>query len=180
MKSLQSIGLVKAIRFFWTELYAILLHLCFIPLFRVMLLQLVGVSIGVDTVVMNVSFTNLYHYGFKKLTIGRRCFLGDEVMLDMRGRIYLEDDVTVSNRTIILTHMNVGYLDHPRQKYYPTKETWVVFKKGCYIGAGAIILPGVTIGKMAIVGAGAVVTKDVPSRTVVVGVPAKTIKKFDK
>ena len=47
------------------------------------------------------------------------------------------------------------------------------------IGAGATILPGVSVGKYAIVGAGSVVTKDVPDYTVVVGNPAKTVKKLD-
>ena len=52
----------------------------------------------------------------------------------------------------------------------------VTIKKGAWIGARAIILPGITIGTGAIVGAGAVVTKDVPSLSVVAGVPARVIK----
>ena len=56
----------------------------------------------------------------------------------------------------------------------------IVIKKGAWIGAGASILPGVTVGKYAIVGAGAIVTKDVPDYAVVVGIPAKVIKTLDK
>ena len=48
-----------------------------------------------------------------------------------------------------------------------------------WLGAGAIILPGVTVGENSIVAAGAVVTKDVPSNTIVGGVPARFIKKID-
>ena len=57
-----------------------------------------------------------------------------------------------------------------------------IIKKGAWIGAGSSILPGVTVGKYAIVGASAVVTKDVPDYAVVVGNPAKVIKtlKSDK
>jgi acetyltransferase-like isoleucine patch superfamily enzyme len=51
--------------------------------------------------------------------------------------------------------------------------------KNVWLGAGAIILPGVTVGENSIVAAGAVVTKDVPSNTIVGGVPAKFIKKID-
>lgn len=51
--------------------------------------------------------------------------------------------------------------------------------KNAWIGAGATILPGVTIGENAIVGAGSVVTKDVEANTIVVGNPAKPIKKLD-
>ena len=53
-------------------------------------------------------------------------------------------------------------------------------KKGVWIGAGATIMPGVTVGKYAIVGAGAIVTKDVPDYSVVVGVPARVIKTLDE
>ena len=53
-------------------------------------------------------------------------------------------------------------------------------KKGAWIGAGVSILPGVTVGKYAIVGAGAIVTKDVPDYSVAVGVPAKVVKTLDK
>jgi acetyltransferase-like isoleucine patch superfamily enzyme len=51
--------------------------------------------------------------------------------------------------------------------------------KNVWLGAGAIILPGVTVGENSIVAAGAVVTKDVPSNTIVGGVPARVIKKID-
>ena len=51
----------------------------------------------------------------------------------------------------------------------------IILKKDCWIGAGAIIMPNITIGERAIVGAGAVVTKDVDADTVVVGVPAKVL-----
>ena len=54
----------------------------------------------------------------------------------------------------------------------------VVLKRNCWIGAGATILPGVTVGENAIVGAGAVVTKDVEPNTVVGGIPAKLIKRL--
>jgi acetyltransferase-like isoleucine patch superfamily enzyme len=53
----------------------------------------------------------------------------------------------------------------------------IVLKRNCWIGANAVILPGVTVGVNSVVAAGSVVTKDVPSDTVVAGVPARVIKK---
>ena len=54
----------------------------------------------------------------------------------------------------------------------------VRLEDGCWIGIGAVILPGVTIGNNAVVGANAVVTKSVPARAIVVGVPAKIIRQL--
>ena len=64
----------------------------------------------------------------------------------------------------------------PRSKEYPEKFTEIKIEDGASIGANATILPGVTIGKKAMIGAGSVVTKDVPPLSVVVGNPAKVIR----
>ncbi len=178
MMALGTIGFRKALRFVWYELYRGILRLCLLPQLRVLLMRLAGAKVGAESIVMNVSFYNLYHYGFRRLSIGTRCFLADEVMLDCRGKITLEDDVTLSNRSSLVTHMNVGYPNHPLQKAYPTKEGSVVIESGAYIGTGAIVLSGVAVGELAVVGAGAVVTRDVKPRTVVGGVPARIIKKI--
>ncbi|MBI4065007.1 acyltransferase [Candidatus Gottesmanbacteria bacterium] len=98
--------------------------------------------------------------------------------MDVRGGITLGDQVTLSNGCFIISHINVGFADHPLQKKYPTKEAPVMIKRGAYIGTGAILLPGVTIGAESVVGAGAVVTKNVPDHVVVVGVPARVFKKI--
>ncbi len=175
MKALQSVGVMKAIRFVWYTMYAWLIHISLPPV-RVWLMRLAGAHVGRDTVIFDVTFSNLYHYGFRRLSIGDSCFLGDEVMLDVRGGITLEDHVTLSNRTTIVSHINVGYGDHPLQAAYPTREDRVFVKHGAYVGTGAILLPGVTVGGESVVGAGAVVTTDVEKRTLVGGVPAKYIK----
>ena len=55
----------------------------------------------------------------------------------------------------------------------------IVIKRGATVGAGAVVLPGVTIGERAMVGAGAVVTKDVEADTVVVGNPARVVRRLE-
>lgn len=175
MNILRTIGWWSALRFVWFTWFSWLLHLSLPPV-RVWLLRLAGARIGKDVALLDVRFANLYHHGLGRLTIGNRCFLGDEVMLDVRGGITLEDHVTLSNRVAIVSHMNVGYPDHPLQKRYPMRESRVVIKRGAYIGTGAILLPGVTIGRESVVAAGAVVTKSVPDHTMVAGVPAKVKK----
>jgi acetyltransferase-like isoleucine patch superfamily enzyme len=62
----------------------------------------------------------------------------------------------------------------------PLKEGKIIIKDGAHIGVGAIIMPGVTIGRGSVIGAGAVVVSDIPDYSVAVGVPARVIKKFKK
>jgi maltose O-acetyltransferase len=176
-KALHSIGLAKAIRFVWFSFVQWVLHISLPPI-RTLILRLGGAKVGQDVVIMDVRFVNVYHYGFSKVVLGSRSFLGDEVMLDTRGGVILADDVTLSNRVSVVSHINVGFADHPLQQVYPAKENGVVIEKGAYIGTGAIVLPGVHVGAQSVVAAGAVVTRDVAAKTVVGGVPAKVIKKI--
>jgi acetyltransferase-like isoleucine patch superfamily enzyme len=178
MKALREIGYNRAFSFVFYTGVAGLLHWTIIPQVRVWILRVFGAHIGQDSFIGDVTYANLYHYGFRRISVGNRCFIGDECMLDTRGGITLEDDVTISNRCTVVSHINVGYKDHPLQRVYPTKESGVRFRHGTYVGTGAIILPGVTIGRGAVVGAGAVVTRDVPDRTLVAGVPARVIKRI--
>jgi acetyltransferase-like isoleucine patch superfamily enzyme len=79
-------------------------------------------------------------------------------------------DCMITPRVMILTHDASFFIHTRRYKFAPVKIGDRVF-----VGYGAIIMPGVTIGENSIVGAGAVVTHDVPSNTVVVGVPATVL-----
>ena len=108
--------------------------------------------------------------------IGDECFLGDECLLDLAEGIRLERQVTLAERVLILTHTNVGYDDHPLQRHFPAMAAPVVIESGSFLGAGAIVLPGVRIGARAFVAAGSVVTADVPPATLVAGVPARPVR----
>jgi acetyltransferase-like isoleucine patch superfamily enzyme len=118
----------------------------------------------------NVSAEPGKHYA--NLHVGSDCYFGREVFLDLAERIVIEDRVTISMRAMLLTHTHAGK-SPLSATYLPPTYAPVILRRGCYIGAGAIILPGVEIGAGAIVGAGAVVTRSVPTATVAVGVPAR-------
>jgi len=178
MKIISEIGFKKAISYlFWTIFLVLFRFMIFSPL-RVFFLRLFGARIGRGTVILSVRLFNVYYNGLSNLEIGDYCFLGDEAMLDLASKIHLEPYTVLANRVIVTTHMHLGYKNHPLQKYIPKKKEPVYFKRGCYVGVGAIILSGVTIGEGAVVGAGAVVTKSVPNWIVVVGVPAKKLRRI--
>lgn len=178
MKEVNEVGLGKAVKFSFFSLIQPIFFVAFIPPLRKVLLLLLGAKIGPSSVLMNVKFFNLHHTGLKGFNVGKECFIGDETLIDLYERVKLEDQVTLAQRVTVLTHLNVGYSDHPLQVSFPKKSQPVVFKKGSVVGATSVILPGVTIGENSLVAAGSVVTKDVAPNTLVGGVPAKVIRKI--
>ena len=112
--------------------------------------------------------------------VGRDVFIGSEVWIDSghADLIYIDDHAHVTGRTVLLCHKRdlsdyyVG--DDYAAKPYLTAPIHLC--KGCSTGTGTIILPGVTVGEGAIIGAGSVVTKDIPAWTVALGCPAKVVR----
>lgn len=96
--------------------------------------------------------------------------------------ITIEEDVWIASRCLILCHKRIldSYHYGDNSNDCPFQEKPVVLKTKCHIGMGSIIMPGVTVGEGAIIGAGSVVTKDIPAYTCAVGVPAKVIKEFPR
>lgn len=114
--------------------------------------------------------------------VGKGCFIGEYVRMDLghADMITLEDNVSVASGSRLLCHqrdfsdycvgddyMQLGYIVKP-----------IVLKRGCLIGMESFVMPGVTVGEGAIVGAGSMVTKDVPAWTVAVGRPAKVVRQI--
>lgn len=100
--------------------------------------------------------------------------IGNNVTI--KSGVYIWDGTRIEDNVFIGPSATLTNDPMPRSKEYPEKFSGITLKKGCSIGANATILPGITVGENAMVGAGAVVTKDVPANTVVVGNPAKIIR----
>lgn len=183
MKAIQELGIRKSIRFviyslLWAIYHQIVNHLFYLPLTRKYFLQLLGAKIEKDSIIMDVKFFNWHQKGPQGLVIGKKCFIGDDCLLDLYESITLEDHVTLGQRVLVLTHTSVGYSDHPLQKYFKRTKKPVIFQSGCFVGAGSIILPGVTVGQKAFIAAGSVVTENIPSKSLYAGVPAKLVRKL--
>ncbi len=110
---------------------------------------------------VNIWYSAVIRADVEKIRIGAYTNIQDGAVLhgDPKQETILEDYVTVGHRAVIHSaHV----------------------KKGCLIGIGAIILNGVTVGEGSIIGAGCVVTKDVPPHSLVVGIPAKKVREVSK
>ena len=115
-------------------------------------------------------------------TVGERVMIGEDLIVvenatDFVNKLFIGDRVSIAQRVTLILGASPNW--SRIRKVYPGYKGKIVIKNDAWIGAGSIIMPGVTIGEGAVVGAGAVVTKDVPSFTVVVGVPARPIKRID-
>ena len=176
MKSLDEIGWRRAFRFGFFTLAMVPYRLALVPPLRAPWLRLLGARVGRRTVLHDVRFFNLYRRGLAGLEIGEECFVGDECLLDLAEGIRLEPQVTLAERVLVLTHLNVGYRDHPLQGPFPAMAAPVVIERGAFLGASVTVLAGVRIGSGSFVAAGSVVTADVPPRTLVAGVPARVVR----
>jgi acetyltransferase-like isoleucine patch superfamily enzyme len=135
---------------------------------RERLRDIIGTEIDKSTTVFIPFYTN---FG-KHIKLGKNVFINHACSFLDLGGITIEDDVLIGPRVNLTTENHP--LDPSRRKHLDLKS--ILIKRNAWIGAGATILPGVTIGENSIVAAGAVVNKDVSDNTIVGGVPAKVIR----
>ena len=120
-----------------------------------------------------------------KLIIGNNVQINDYVHLACGQSLIIEDDVLIASKVYIsdINHGNYSGENHsfPAEKAKNRKifSKPVKICENVWIGENAIILPGIEIGKNSIIGAGSVVTKNVPENCIVAGNPARIIKKYN-
>lgn len=128
----------------------------FFPGWRIRLLRACGFGVGRDVYIADGLMIVEELSGPEQLTIGDRVSMAPRVML------------------VLSSHPNASRI----RAFAPTARGDITIEDDAWIGACAIILPGVTIGRGAVVGAGSVVTADVPPLTIVAGQPAKPVRKL--
>jgi UDP-2-acetamido-3-amino-2,3-dideoxy-glucuronate N-acetyltransferase len=138
------------------------------------------------------SGTTVWQYSviFKNAIIGSNCNIcahtlieGDVVIGDnvtVKSGVFIWDGTRIENNVFLGPNVTLTNDMMPRSKVYPESFQGITIKQGASLGANATILPGVTIGECAMIGAGSVVTKNVPAYAVVVGNPAKVIRYIQK
>jgi maltose O-acetyltransferase len=116
---------------------------------------------------------------WRGVRMGSDCFIDPAAILETAypENITLGDDVRITAGAIIMTHIKPPH--YLRQAgYVPVVLKPVVLEDHCFIGVNAVVMPGVTVGRAAVVASGAVVTGNVPALTMVAGNPAKVVKRF--
>lgn len=110
--------------------------------------------------------------------INAQCFIENDVILGnnvtVKCGVQLWDGITIEDNVFIGPNATFTNDKYPRSKVYPEQFIRTLVKKGASIGANATILCGVTIGEYAMIGAGSVVTKDVPAGELWYGNPARS------
>ncbi len=109
-----------------------------------------------------------------EVTIGNNVVVMNGCLMMSAGTITIDDDARIAANVQLISNNHDPY----HREVITCKPVHIC--KGAWVGAGSSVLPGVTVGRYAIVGAGSVVTKDVPDYAVAVGNPAKVIKWLDK
>lgn len=115
-----------------------------------------------------------------KIVIGDRVTATGNLTLAAMHLITIEDDVMFAGNVLVSDGLHgFAHADEP-YKYQPMwRIAAVTIKRGCWLGQNVVVMPGVTIGEFAIVGANSVVTHDIPPRSIAVGCPARVVKRWD-
>lgn len=112
----------------------------------------------------------------KQITLGRGVFINAGCQFQDQGGITIDDGALIGHRVVLAT-LNHAFDPARRSDMIPAP---IHIGKRVWIGAGAIVLPGVHVGDGAIIAAGAVVSKDVPDNSVVGGIPARVMKQIER
>jgi acetyltransferase-like isoleucine patch superfamily enzyme len=110
-----------------------------------------------------------------KLTLGNSVFIGKGAQLDVAGEMWIGNNVLIAPGVFVTDHHHGMALGRPMMEQSGVTLP-VVIGNDVWIGARAVILPGVSLGEGSVVGAGSVVTKSVAPRHVVAGVPARVLR----
>lgn len=116
-------------------------------------------------------------------TVGKDVFIGDYVRVDLNHSdlLIIEDGVHIAGGVRLLCHKKdlSNYMPGKIYGHQPYKYGRIHFCKNCAIGTGSLVMPGVTVGEGAVIGAGSMVTKDIPAWSLALGSPAKVVKYFN-
>ena len=146
------------------------------PRLRASMHRLLGIRIGRSTLIRGRLRLTGPRGCISRLTIGSTCFFTTPLHIDLNADVVIGNRVTIGHDVAIVT--SAHHIDGPERRCGEEVPAPVRIGDGCWIGAHAILLPGVVVGDGSIVAAGAVVSRDVEPHTIVGGVPARLIRRL--
>lgn len=138
-----------------------------------------GLAIGDDAAIMSGCTLQVYNHRqlpHAGIRIGRRTFVGEQTLMRGQGGIEIGNDVLFGPRVQVLAVNHVASDPNTLIREQGITAVGIRIEDDCWIGAGAIILDGVTIGRRSCIGAGAVVTQSIPPGEFAAGVPARVVR----
>jgi UDP-2-acetamido-3-amino-2,3-dideoxy-glucuronate N-acetyltransferase len=135
--------------------------------------------------------TNIWQFCviLENATIGRNCNINCNVFIEndveignnvtIKPGVQIWDGLRIKNNVFVGSNVTFTNDKFPRSKQYPDQFLKTIIEEGASIGGGSVILCGITIGKNAMVGAGSIVTKDIPENELWFGNPAQFIRKIE-
>jgi acetyltransferase-like isoleucine patch superfamily enzyme len=142
---------------------------------------------GLAPVVHSAGSVRLGHVSLRGTTVpvelgaeaGARLEIGDGTFVNQGATIIAALSITIGPDVLVGDHVAIYDTNyHPLEEGGEVRRAPVVVERNAWLGRGAVILPGVTVGESAVVAAGAVVTEDVPARTLVAGNPARVVREL--
>ena len=115
---------------------------------------------------------------YSNLIIGDGVYIGRDCIIDLMGKVTIENNVTISHRVVLNTHTDLGESHFLKNKYYPVTVGQITIKEGTYIGSNVTILQNVIIGSNSFIGAFSLVNNDIKSGYRAFGVPCRENKKL--
>ncbi len=150
-------------------------RLCFNRL-RAAVYRLCGVRVGGGTMILGTMTLSGSGPVWKRFTLGENCLVTTPLFADLGTEISVGSNVALGHHVILITSQHD--MSHSERRCGALSHAPIRIEDGCWIGARATVLPGVTVGAGSVVAAGAVVASNVPPNTLVGGVPAKIIKEL--
>lgn len=144
---------------------------------RAAILRLGGLAIGRGTLVLGQPVIIGGGNPYRLLKIGEYCWVNMGCVFDLGAPVTIGNRVALGHEVLFITSSH--YVGDPERRGGLPLNAPITVEDGVWIGARAILLPGVTVGESSIVAAGAVVIRDVPPHTLVAGVPAKPARELD-
>jgi acetyltransferase-like isoleucine patch superfamily enzyme len=158
--------------------FNILNSFCPSSLLRAKIFKLFGADIRKGVKIEKILLMHYDGFNLKNLVVKDKAFIGPGTIVDIKDMVIIENSVKIAPGCNISTHVDCGK-ENAISKLYPQRSEKVIIGSNTWVGLNSTILCGVTIGDNSVIGAYSLVTRNIPSRVLAFGIPAKVQRNLD-